>query len=60
MARAKPPVKHMPTTPTPGPPHASCSWAASVRSQTVTGLVLPSANVANSREMQAHATPWAS
>ena len=25
IARAKPPVKHMPTAPTPGPPHRSCS-----------------------------------
>ena len=32
MARANPPVKHMPTTPTPGPPQRSCSAAASLRS----------------------------
>ena len=25
MARANPPVRHMPTAPTPGPPHRSCS-----------------------------------
>ena len=53
MARAKPPVKHMPTTPTPGPPQRSCSAAASLRSHTVTGLVLLRANEENSREMQA-------
>ncbi len=52
MARANPPVRHMPTTPTPGPPHRSCSAAASLRSQTVTGLVLCRANRVNSREMQ--------
>ena len=32
IASAKPPVKHMPTTPTPGPPQRSCSAAASLRS----------------------------
>ena len=35
IASAKPPVKHIPTTPTPGPPQRSCSDAASLRSQTV-------------------------
>ena len=53
MARAKPPVKHMPTTPTPGPPQRSCSAAASLRSHTVIGLVRLSAKAENSRETQA-------
>ena len=53
MASAKPPVKHMPTTPTPGPPQRSCSAAASLRNHTVTGLVLFSAKAENSRETQA-------
>ncbi len=29
IASAKPPVKHIPTAPTPGPPQRSCSDAAS-------------------------------
>ena len=29
IPRAKPPVKHIPTAPTPGPPHAACASAAS-------------------------------
>ena len=53
MASAKPPVKHMPTTPTPGPPQRSCSEAASLRSHTVIGLVLLSAKAENSRETHA-------
>ncbi len=53
IARAKPPVKHIPMTPTPGPPLRSCSALASLRSHTVTGLVFFSANQANSRETQA-------
>ena len=53
MASAKPPVKHMPTTPTPGPPQRSCSAAASLRSHTVTGLVFFRAKAENSRETQA-------
>ena len=53
IARAKPPVKHIPTTPTPGPPQRSCSAAANLRSHTVTGLVLLSAKAENSRETQA-------
>ncbi len=55
MARANPPVRHMPTAPTPGPPQRSCSWRASARSQTVTGDVRPVAQVENSRETQAQA-----
>ena len=50
---AKPPVKHIPTTPTPGPPQRSCSEAASLRSHTVIGLVLLSAKAENSRETHA-------
>jgi hypothetical protein len=46
-------VKHIPTTPTPGPPQRACSDAASLRSQTVTGLVFFRAKQANSRETQA-------
>ena len=53
MASAKPPVKHIPTTPTPGPPQRSCSAAASLRSQTVIGLVFFKAKAENSRETQA-------
>ena len=53
MASANPPVKHIPTTPTPGPPQCACSAAASLRSHTVTGLVFFSANAENSRETQA-------
>ena len=53
MASAKPPVKHMPTTPTPGPPQRSCSDLASGRSQEVIGLVRFRAKQENSREMQA-------
>ena len=58
MASAKPPVKHMPTTPTPGPPQRSCSAAASLRSHTVTGLVLFNAKAENSRETQAGPIDW--
>ena len=53
IAKAKPPVKHMPTTPTPGPAQRSCSAAASLRSHTVMGLVFLSAKAENSRETQA-------
>ena len=52
MARANPPVKHMPTAPTPRPPHSACARAASARSQVTTGLVRFSANMVNSRETQ--------
>ncbi len=47
---AKPPVKHMPTAPTPFPPFASCASAASARSHVVIGLVRSSAQLAKSRE----------
>ncbi len=49
MARANPPVKHMPTAPTPGPPQRSCSSAANARSQSTTGDVRPVASTVNSR-----------
>ena len=51
---AKPPVKHMPTAPTPGPPHSSCASVASARSQPIAGLVRSSASVTNSLATQ----PW--
>ena len=48
IASAKPPLKHMPTAPTPGPP--ACAWRsrASARSHAITGDVRLSAHVANS------------
>ena len=49
IARAKPPVKHIPTAPTPGPPHRSCSWPARARSHSITGDVRFVAHVVNSR-----------
>ncbi len=45
---ANPPVKHMPTAPTPGPPHSSCTCFASARNQIVTGAVFAVASAANS------------
>ena len=53
MARAKPPVKHIPIAPTPGPPQRSCSVRASARSQSMTGDVFPVAKTVNSLETQA-------
>ena len=53
MARANPPVKHMPTAPTPGPPQRSCSARASARSQSITGDVRPVAKTVNSLDTQA-------
>ena len=55
IARAKPPVKHIPTTPTPGPPARSCSSAASARNQPITRDVRPVASTVNSRLMHAPA-----
>ena len=52
---ANPPVKHMPTAPTPGPPHCACASAARPRSQPITGLVRPSAKAVNSRETHTRA-----
>ena len=49
IARAKPPVKHMPSAPTPGPPSSSCSSLASERSQPATGEVTPVRSLVNSR-----------
>ena len=56
IARAKPPVKHMPRAPTPGPPSSSCSEAARARVQVAMGDVLLVARAVNSLEMQT----WAS
>ena len=57
MPRAKPPVKHMPTAPTPGPPHRPVLVpAASARSQLMTGLVRPVARTVNSLATQARAS----
>ena len=53
MAKANPPVTHMPTAPTPGPPQRWCSVAARARSQETTGDVFPVAKMVNSRLMQA-------
>src|SRR5262245_23879131 len=52
---AKLPVKHMPIAPTPRPPQSGCAWAASARSQSITGLDLSAAKARNSRLMQARA-----
>jgi hypothetical protein len=38
IARANPPVKHIPTAPTPLPSHSACAKAASARSQSTMGL----------------------
>ena len=52
IARAKPPVKHMPTAPTPLPPHSSCALRARARSQSTIGLERPSFRATNSRRTQ--------
>src|SRR3954452_12423245 len=52
IASAKLPVKHMPTAPTPGPPHSSCILAPSARHHTVIGDVLAHAQLWNSFETQ--------
>ena len=39
IASAIPPVKHMPTAPTPGPPSSACSVRARARSQSAIGAV---------------------
>ena len=41
MASANPPVKHIPSTPTPTPPSSACSLAGRARSQVATGDVFP-------------------
>ena len=56
MARANPPVKHMPTAPTPGPPQRACSSRARALNQVMIGLVFPWARRVNSRVMQARAS----
>ncbi len=48
MPSANPPVKHIPTAPTPGPPTSWCRLRASARSQTITGAVWFSASAVNS------------
>ena len=52
IARAKPPVKHMPTAPTPLPPQSAWALRARARSQSTMGLVRPLAQTLNSRRMQ--------
>jgi len=52
IASAKLPVKHMPTAPTPRPPHSLCAWRASARSQSTIGLERSVDQAANSRRMQ--------
>ena len=49
---ANPPVKHIPTAPTPGPPQAAWASAANARSQRMIGLVSFNAHVVNSRATQ--------
>ena len=48
MVSAKLPVKHMPTAPTPGPPHSACASRARARSHIVTVLVAPAPSARNS------------
>ena len=52
IARAKLPVKHMPTAPTPRPPHSAWTCRASARSQSTIGLERSLAQTSNSRRMQ--------
>ena len=52
MAKAKPPVKHMPTAPTPLPPQSAWAWRASARSQSTIGPDPVPAQTWNSRRMQ--------
>jgi hypothetical protein len=54
-ASAKPPLKHIPITPTPGPPARSCRDRASARTYSAIGRSARRANAANSRVMQAFA-----
>ena len=53
IPKANPPVKHIPSAPTPGPPQVSWASAASARSHRVTGAVRLAAKAANSFETQA-------
>ena len=52
MARAKLPVKHMPTAPTPLPPHSAWALAARARSQSTIWLERSDDQTSNSRRMQ--------
>ncbi len=52
IPRAKPPEKHMPTAPTPGPPTSRWRLRASARNQAITGDVCPTAHVVNSLATQ--------
>ena len=54
-ASAKPPLKHMPITPTPRPPARPCRSRASARTYSAIGRSALRANAANSRVMQAFA-----
>ena len=53
IASANPPVKHIPTAPTPGPPHSRWAWRASARSQSIAGGVVRRANAGNSWDTHA-------
>ena len=55
-ASAKPPVKHMPITPDPGPPSGSCRCRASAPDVLGDGRSARRAKAANSRVMQALAS----
>ena len=48
IASANPPVKHMPSAPTPAPPSSSWSERANERSQSATGEVAPTLSLLNS------------
>ena len=58
IASANPPVKHMPSAPTPGPPSSPCSERARDRSHTAIGEVCPVAMVLNSRLTQTFGSTW--
>ena len=51
IASANPPLKHMPTAPTPGPPTSRCNDRARARSQPMIGEVCWRAQWVNSFEM---------
>ena len=48
IASAKPPVKHIPSAPTPGPPSSWCSSRDNERSHPATGVVSPVRSLVNS------------
>ena len=52
---ANPPLKHIPTAPTPGPPADACRSVARARSQPMIGDVCCSAQIVNSRAMHTFA-----